>query len=144
MHTRDFYLFRMLRMYKKTEDMIDLLYEFTTRQWKFDNSNTRELWLSLSKEDRNMFFYSLDDFDWKSYIKNYYYGIRKYILHEDSSNIEKSLAKNRKYGFNGINGFFFVFIYCVIFRLYWLHQLSIFLAANFVLQLLWMLLKYLL
>jgi len=88
----------MLRMYAKTESMIDLLYEFSTKQWKFDNKNTRQLWLSLSKDDRNMFQFSLKSFDWKSYIKSYYYGIRKHILHEDLSNVEEALSKNKKYG----------------------------------------------
>jgi len=88
----------MLRMYAKTESMIDLLYEFSTKQWKFDNNNTRQLWLSLSKDDRNMFQFSLKSFDWKSYIKSYYYGIRKHILHEDLSNVEEALSKNKKYG----------------------------------------------
>jgi len=88
----------MLRMYAKTESMIDLLYEFSTKQWKFDNKNTRQLWLSLSKDDRNMFQFSLKSFDWKSYIESYYYGIRKHILHEDLSNVEEALSKNKKYG----------------------------------------------
>jgi len=84
-------------MYAKTESMIDLLYEFSTRQWTFDNSNTRELWSSLSKDDRETFMFGLKEFDWKSYIKTYYYGIRKHILHEDLSNVEKASSKNQMY-----------------------------------------------
>lgn len=87
----------MLKMYAKTENMIDLLYEFSIRQWKFDNKNTRQLWLSLSKDDRNTFQFSLKSFDWKSYIQSYYYGIRTHILHEDLSNVEMALSKNKKY-----------------------------------------------
>lgn len=83
-------------MYSKTEHMMDLLYDFTTRQWTFDNNNTRELWSLLNQEDRKTFWYSLDKFDWKSYIKSYYYGIRKHILHEDLSNTRKALSKNQK------------------------------------------------
>jgi alcohol-forming fatty acyl-CoA reductase len=86
----------MLKMYAKTENMMDLLKVFTTRQWSFDNENTRKLWLSLSKEDRNMFWFSLEGFDWKAYIKIYYFGIRKHILHEDLSNTEKAISKNQK------------------------------------------------
>lgn len=87
----------MLKMYAKTENMVDLLYDFSTRQWKFDNKNTRQLWLSLSKDDRNMFQFSLKSFDWKSYIQSYYYGIRTHILHEDISNIENAISKNKRY-----------------------------------------------
>lgn len=87
----------MLRMYAKTESMIDLLYNFSTKQWKFENQNSRELWSSLSKDDREMFRFSLEKFDWKPYIKSYYYGIRRHVLHEDLSNIEKATSKNRQY-----------------------------------------------
>jgi len=85
-------------MYTKTENMIDLLYEFSTKQWTFDNRNTRELWLLLNKDDRNMFRFCLKTFDWKSYIESYYYGIRRHILHEDLSNLKEALSKNQKYG----------------------------------------------
>jgi len=87
----------MLKMYAKTEFMTGLLRVFTTRQWKFDNSNIIELLSSLSIEDRDQFEFGMDNFDWKSYIKSYYYGIRKHILHEELSNLQKAISKNRKY-----------------------------------------------
>ncbi|XP_022167367.1 fatty acyl-CoA reductase wat-like isoform X2 [Myzus persicae] len=114
---------KMLKMYAKTENMVDLLYDFSTRQWKFDNKNTRQLWLSLSKDDRNMFQFSLKSFDWKSYIQSYYYGIRTHILHEDISNIENAISKNK--------------------RLLRLHQLCVVLVIYLVFQLCWIFIKYL-
>ncbi|XP_026822567.1 fatty acyl-CoA reductase wat-like [Rhopalosiphum maidis] len=114
---------KMLRMYAKTESMIDLLYNFSTKQWKFENKNSRELWLLLSKDDREMFRFSLEEFDWKSYIKSYYYGIRRHVLHEDLSNIEKAMSKNR--------------------QLLWLHRLFVVLIISAVLQLCWTLIKIL-
>ncbi|XP_060849359.1 fatty acyl-CoA reductase wat-like [Rhopalosiphum padi] len=112
---------KMLRMYAKTESMIDLLYNFSTKQWKFENQNSRELWSSLSKDDREMFRFSLEKFDWKPYIKSYYYGIRRHVLHEDLSNIEKATSKNR--------------------QLLWLHRLFVALIIFAVLQLCWTLIK---
>jgi len=109
-------IYRFLKMYVKTEFMIDLLYEFTTRQWKFDNSNTRELWSLLSHDDRNVFWYSLEEFDWASYMKIYFYGIRKHVLHEELSNVAEATMKNRKYDISPKSYFFsimiFYFIYC--------------------------------
>lgn len=86
-------------MYAKTEDMTNMLHKFTTCQWKFDNTNTQELWSSLSQKDSEMFRFSLEGFNWKSYTKSFYYGIREHILHEDLDNMSKALAKNRKYDF---------------------------------------------
>lgn len=84
-------------MYARTEDMMDLLAAFSTRQWKFDNSNIVQLWSLLSEEDRQTFWFSLKDFDWKLYMKSFYHGIRKHILHEDLNNTTEALSKNRKY-----------------------------------------------
>lgn len=93
----------MLKIYEKTDSMTKVLRTFTMSEWKFDNSNTRKLWSVLSEEDRKTFFFSLNEFNWKSYIKIYYHGIRNHILNEDLTNIESALAKNRKYEF-----FFFI------------------------------------
>lgn len=95
----------MLKMYGKTEYMLDLLHEFATREWKFDNNNTRKLWSLLSKEDCTTFWFSLEEFNWKSYMKSFYYGIRERILNEDISNLPEALSKNRKYVF--FRDFFF-------------------------------------
>lgn len=68
-------------------------------EWKFDNSNTRNLWLVLSEEDRKKCPYSLEKFDWKSYIQIHYHEIRKHILQEDFTNIERAVSKNKMYKF---------------------------------------------
>ncbi|CAH1738327.1 unnamed protein product [Aphis gossypii] len=108
---------KMLKMYSKTEYMLDMLNEFLTREWSFDNENTKKLWLSLSKEDRNIFWFSLEKFDWKDYLKIYYFGVRKHILHEDLSNTKKAVSKNQK--------------------LFWLHCLCIVLIIYILLQFLY-------
>lgn len=87
----------MLKVYKKMEFMIDLTSVFTLREWTFHNANTRELWLLLSQEDRQTFWFSFNNFDWKQYFDIYLvYGIKKCILGEDQKNIKLALARNRK------------------------------------------------
>lgn len=100
----------MVKMYARTEDMMNLLTEFSTRQWKFDNSNIVHLWSLLSEGDRQTFWYSLEDFDWKVYVKNFYLGIRKHILHEDLNNTTEALSKNRKYDFIYTNYYLIIII----------------------------------
>ncbi|XP_025207299.1 fatty acyl-CoA reductase wat-like isoform X2 [Melanaphis sacchari] len=110
---------KTLKMYAKIEKMLNLLNVFTTKQWSFDNKNTRKLWSILSKEDRDVFWFSLEEFDWEAYLKIYYFGIRKYILHEDYSNKEKAVSKNRKLFW--LHQLFFVLIaYILIHFLYWI------------------------
>lgn len=86
----------MLKIYTKTENLIELYQIFSTNEWKFDNSNTQELWLSINQEDRELFPFSIKDIDWSLYIRNYFNGIRKYILREELDNLEKAKAKHRK------------------------------------------------
>lgn len=79
------------------EYLMKLLQFFTLRELKFDNGNIRRLWSSMSEDDRETFWYDLDELDWTSYARNYYYGIRKHILREDLSNREEALARKQKY-----------------------------------------------
>jgi len=103
------YTFRMLKMYAKKEKMTEMVLPFTTVEWKFDNSNTKELWTLLSQDDRKTFWFSFEQFDWKSYVQGLVFGIRKYILKEDLNNVTKALSKNKKY----IKFFIFNFrLYC--------------------------------
>lgn len=88
-----------MKMYLKTENLMDMYRTYMINEWKFDNSNIKKLWLSMSLEDRKSFRFNLEEFDWNSYIKSYYYGIRKYKIHEELDNVTSALAKNRKYDF---------------------------------------------
>jgi len=135
------YTFRMLKMYAKKENLTDVIKPFTTNEWKFDNSNTRKLWTLLNQEDRKTFQFNFEGFDWRLYIRNIVYGIRKHILHEDLNNITKALSKHRKY-----KGVFFIlnvqlfcsYVYLIIVsRLFWLHHLCICFFIYIVLQICW-------
>lgn len=77
--------------------MISLLYQFTTNEWKFENRNTREVWSMLNQKERALFDFGFDNFNWDSYIEEFYFGVRKYVLHENLDNIPEALSKNRKY-----------------------------------------------
>ncbi|XP_027836948.2 fatty acyl-CoA reductase wat-like [Aphis gossypii] len=108
---------KMLKMYAKREKMTVLFKPFSTVEWKFDNSNTRELWTLLSQDDRKTFWFSFEQFDWKSYVQGFVFGIRKHILKEDLNNVTKALSKNKK--------------------LFWLHQLCICFVIYIALHVCW-------
>ncbi|KAL4148043.1 hypothetical protein QTP88_002347 [Uroleucon formosanum] len=113
---------KMMKMYAKIEIKLDVLHMFTIRQWKFTNNNSVELLSSLSKKDRDQFEFDMVNFDWKSYIKSYYHGVRKHIMHEDLSNLDKAISKSRK--------------------MFWLHTFCIVLLPYLILQLCWTCLRY--
>lgn len=50
----------------------------------------------LSKDDRNTFWFSFEEFDWGHYVENEVKDIRKYILLENESNMKKSVGQKPK------------------------------------------------
>lgn len=130
----------MLKMYAKREKMTVLFKPFSTVEWKFDNSNTRELWTLLSQDDRKTFWFSFEQFDWKSYVQGFVFGIRKHILKEDLNNVTKALSKNKKYiEFFILNlRLYCYYVYLIFFfRLFWLHQLCICFVIYIALHVCW-------
>ena len=63
---------------------------FTTHSWKFISKNQQLLHEQLSEEDKNIFYFNVHQIDWRDYMKNYVFGIRKYILKDDSTQITKA------------------------------------------------------
>lgn len=138
-------------MYRKADESMDLYHMFTTREWKFHNRNTRELWSLLCQEDRQTFPFSFQKFDWNGYFKNFYYGIREHILKENLSNKEKALSKYRKYDLFIYSYVFYLLIFCnciyiifyvLFFRLYFLHQLTIAFMVYILFKICWTLIGY--
>jgi len=87
---------RMLKQYSKVDRNMKVLNLFMLQEWTFENKNTQELWLQLSQEDQHLFRFSFNEFNWKLYIKHYYYGIKKHLLKENENDSEKALSKNRR------------------------------------------------
>ena len=67
-------------MYTKIHKLIEIVAHFSTNEWDFENKNTRNLWSHLDAADKKLFPFSMQSFDWDTYIYNYNKGIRLYIL----------------------------------------------------------------
>lgn len=77
----------MVRLVKLMHRAFDMLGYFARREWRFPCNNLFELANQLTEEDRNVFFMDVRSVDWRSYIHDFYMGIRRYLLKEDDSNI---------------------------------------------------------
>ncbi|XP_055697097.1 putative fatty acyl-CoA reductase CG5065 [Phlebotomus papatasi] len=69
---------------------------FSMRQWSFSDGNVRELFSTLSSEDRELFNFDMKSFSWESYLERYVLGIRKYLLKQNFNNIDESRRKLQK------------------------------------------------
>ncbi|XP_003745037.1 fatty acyl-CoA reductase 1 [Galendromus occidentalis] len=84
------------KLYQRLSASMDLLEFFATNEWVFDNTNTQNLFAGLHKSDKDEFNFDVRTIDWPSYVHTYCSGIRRYLLKEDSSNLEQARAHVRR------------------------------------------------
>lgn len=82
-----------MRVYRKVNKFIDVLTFFASREWEFSNQNTRKVWDELSDRDKKEFPFDIKKVDWEQYHINELYGIRKYVLKEELSNLPAARKK---------------------------------------------------
>ena len=87
----------MLKMYKKVHKFADVTTYFSTHKWNFGNKNTSTLWEKLSTEDKNIFFFSMKDFDWDDFMEKCVRGLRLYIFKDDPGNVPMARKRMARY-----------------------------------------------
>lgn len=80
----------MVRLVKRMHHAFDLLGYFARREWSFPTNNLLALIDKMSTEDQQTFKMDVRDVDWHAYCADFYMGIRRYLLKEDDTNIEKA------------------------------------------------------
>lgn len=74
---------------------------FAINEWKFENKCQKQLVEAVKKSEDGLDFSACNmdqttSFTWDSYVKNYVLGIRKFILKDDESTLEKARAKIKR------------------------------------------------
>ena len=77
-----------MRLYNKIEEFSSVISFFSIRQWQFVSNNFIPLLDKLSDEDRRIFYFDVRQIDWKSYVKDYCLGIRRYVLKDNDDTIQ--------------------------------------------------------
>jgi len=85
---------RMMKMYRKIHDNMDLLYYFSSGIFSFETLNTDRLWEILSPVDKQLFEFSIKSLDWDDYILRLYKGLKIYLLNENLT--EESIKHAKK------------------------------------------------
>lgn len=86
---------RMVKGYRKIDKFLHVLYYFATQEWHFQNNNTQALWKKLNESDKRSFEFSLDLFDWDSFLWNYVRGSRVYLCKDPMETIPQGRIKYR-------------------------------------------------
>lgn len=88
-----YYCFRLSKIYDKIEKHCDTVKPFTTKEYIFDFTNTKSVWKAMSEDDRKLFKFVMEDFDWPSGLEVGYRGTRQFLLKEDPATIPQAKRK---------------------------------------------------
>ncbi|CAH2056135.1 unnamed protein product, partial [Iphiclides podalirius] len=108
---------KMLKVYSKIHKFSSVLSYFCTREIKFCNRRTQQLWQRISDADKQLFPFSMREIDWEDYFDDYLAGIRRYLFKESDETLPRARIKWK--------------------RLYYLHQLVRILFFAFALYAVW-------
>ena len=74
----------------------DVIGYFSSREWVFTNDNVQLLWKRLSTRDKELFEFSMKNFNWDSYFYTYVRGARTYLLKDPMSTLREGAVKYYK------------------------------------------------
>ncbi|CAH2988368.1 unnamed protein product [Chilo suppressalis] len=83
----------MLKLYSKVMKMANILFYFSTQDWKFSDRNVRGMWSSLSNADKAMFPFSLREMSWVRLCETFLIGLRVYLIKDDLSTLPEARKK---------------------------------------------------
>ncbi|XP_025263366.1 fatty acyl-CoA reductase 1-like [Camponotus floridanus] len=86
----------ILRLQRKAYVANLALQHFMCNEWKFDNTNSRNLMSLIPSDNREIFSIDLSDIDMTKYIRNSMIGFKKYLLHEDMNRLKAAKAHYKR------------------------------------------------
>lgn len=89
-------IFRLWNAYEKIHKFSDVISYFSTKQWTFLDSNTKDLFNRLSPKDKQLFDFDLTKLDWKQYFYYHIRGLRVYLVHDSLDTVPQGLEKRRR------------------------------------------------
>ncbi|XP_065226235.1 fatty acyl-CoA reductase wat-like [Planococcus citri] len=86
----------LTKIYKKMNDIREVLTYFRSRNWVFKNQNTQQLWHKLSNEDKQLFFFNMTEFSWEYFLQAMGLGLRVYLVNDDIHTLPAARIKWRR------------------------------------------------
>lgn len=88
----------MMKIAKRYKAAADTGEFFAMHEWDFEVNNVNELLNEIAiADDRHEFNCDVKCLDWDTYLKNYVFGIRKYILKDDLSSMDVARKMVKRY-----------------------------------------------
>ncbi|XP_049824570.1 fatty acyl-CoA reductase 1-like [Aethina tumida] len=87
----------LVKFYHKYERLSQVLTFFMMNEWYFKSDNTRRLFQSLSPEDKELFYFDMEQVDYNELLLNIIKGIKKYILKDNTPDDDISMLYKKKF-----------------------------------------------
>lgn len=81
---------------KRISQGLEVLQYYTTKNWTFRNEKFLRMKENMSAKDQEMFYFSVEDIDWNSYLGNYILGARHFLLKEKPETLPKARVLLRR------------------------------------------------
>ncbi|XP_065206356.1 fatty acyl-CoA reductase wat-like [Planococcus citri] len=89
--------FRWKKVYRESQYYLNAMIPITTQELTVTNHNISEIWSSLSKKDKKLFYCNLDDLNTEQYFDVLTRGIRLYLAKDKETTVQR--AQQRRNGF---------------------------------------------
>nr|CAD7446966.1 unnamed protein product [Timema bartmani] len=86
----------LINIYRKIDKYMIAMKYFTGFNWNFDNRNCMSLYQSLTPEDKEIFYFDSNSYDWRDYLRNSVDGARIYIFKESPDTIPAGKSRLMK------------------------------------------------
>lgn len=83
----------MLTIYGKVMKLANILFYFSTQDWQFEDNGVRDMWNSLSNQDKVIFPFSMSEMSWDYMCETFLLGLRVYLLKDDLSTLPEARRK---------------------------------------------------
>ena len=71
-----FHVYKKVRWFNKLHTQIKVFDFFSSNQWLFDDMNTKKLWNKMSKKDKKIFNFDIQEVVWATHVEDYVLGIK--------------------------------------------------------------------
>lgn len=69
----------MLKFYHKVMKLANILFYFSTQDWRFSDQSVRNMWDTLSEQDKAVFPFSIADMNWEYLAETFLVGKRHLV-----------------------------------------------------------------
>lgn len=87
---------RLLKIYKKIDQVRHILAYFALRQWTFINDNVLALWDTLDSQDKDLFNFDINQLSWEYFSQAHCLGLRVYLVKDDIHTLPVARKKWKK------------------------------------------------